>query len=103
MRSFVHWVRSLEFVVRGAHAMRMGDDDGVILNYTRAIEWSPEDLDNYYARGNAHWHKHELGLAAADFTAALELNPDDVYGHYLRGELYHERGYLAQAIMDFNH
>jgi tetratricopeptide (TPR) repeat protein len=102
MRSFVNWVRSLAFVVRGAHALRMGDDDGVILHYTQAIEMSPEDLDYYYARGKAHWRKKELGLAAADFTKVLELNPDDLYAHYLRGAIYRDRGYFSQAISDLN-
>lgn len=100
MRSFVNWVHSLAYVVRGAHAMRMGDDDGVIRNYSRAIEISPEDLDYYYARGRAHWHKKELGLAAADFTAAIELCPGNLYAHFVRGAIYRDRGYFSQAISD---
>ncbi len=102
MRSFVNWVRSLGFVVRGAHAMRMGDDEGVIRHYSRAIECSPEDLDYYYARGHAHWHKRELGLAAPDFTRAIELCPDDLYAHLQRGAIYRDRGYFSQAISDFD-
>src|ERR1700727_1562227 len=57
MRSFIRWIHSLAYVVKGARAMRKGDDDGVISTYSRAIEISPEDLDYYYARGHAHWHK----------------------------------------------
>jgi tetratricopeptide (TPR) repeat protein len=102
MRSFVQWVHSLAFVVRGAHAMRMGDDDGVIRHYSRAIEISPEDLDYYYARGHAYWHKRELGLAVADFSRAIEFNPDDLYAHFVRGAIYRERGFLLQAIRDLN-
>jgi tetratricopeptide (TPR) repeat protein len=102
MRSFVNWVHSLAYVVRGAHCMRMGDDDGVIRNYTRAIEISPEDLDYYYARGHAHWHKRELGDAIADFSKAIELDPDDLYSHLVRGAIYREKGFLTQAIADLN-
>ena len=103
MRSFVNWVRSLGFVVRGAHAMRMGDDEGVIRHYSRAIEFSPEDLDYYFARGHAHWHKRELGLAAADFSKAIELCPDNLYAHLKRGTIYRDRGYYSQAISDFDY
>jgi len=103
MRSFVNWVHSLAYVVRGAHAMRQGDDEGVIRNYSRAIEISPEDLDYYYARGHAHWHKKELGLAAADFTTAIELCPENLYAHMVRGAIYRDRGYYSQAISDLTY
>src|SRR5476651_2706734 len=103
MRSFVRWVHSLAYVVKGAHAMRKGDDDGVIRNYTRAIEISPEDLDYYYARGHAHWHKRELGMAVADFAKAIELYPGDIYAHLVRGAIYREKGFFAQAIVDLTY
>ncbi len=67
MRSFWSWLQSLSYVVRGAHDMRLHDDAGVIRNYTRAIELSPEDLDYYYARGHAYWHKGDHALAIDDF------------------------------------
>jgi tetratricopeptide (TPR) repeat protein len=102
MRSFVRWVHSLVYVVKGAHAMRAGDDDGVIRYYSRAIEISPEDLDYYYARGHAHWHKREMGLAVADFTKAIELYPGDMYAHLVRGAINQERGFTAQAISDLS-
>jgi tetratricopeptide (TPR) repeat protein len=102
MRSFINWVHSLAYVVKGASAMRRGDDDAVIRYYTRAIEISPEDLDYYYARGHAHWHKRELGLAIADFTSAIGLNPDDVYAHLVRGALFQEKGFVAQALADLS-
>ena len=102
MRSFVHWVQSLPYAMKAARAMRKGDDDAVIENYTRAIELSPEDLDYYHGRGDAYWHKKELGLAAADFTKAISLDPDDFYAHMRRGQIYGERGYLTQAIRDFD-
>ena len=55
--------------MKGASAIRRGDDDGVIENYSRAIEISPDDLEYYFARAQAYWHKQELGLAIADYTA----------------------------------
>jgi tetratricopeptide (TPR) repeat protein len=102
MRSFFSWVHSLAYVVKGARAMRKGDDDGVIENYSRAIEISPEDLDYYYARGHAYWHKRDLGLAIADFTTVIDLNPENVYARFVRGAIYVEKGYLAQAMRDLN-
>jgi tetratricopeptide (TPR) repeat protein len=103
MRTFVNWVHSLAYVVKGARAMRKGDDEGVIRNYSRAIEISPEDLDYYYARGHAYWHKRELGFAIADFSKVIDLNPDNIYAHLVRGAIYQERGNLQQAMRDLNH
>ena len=102
MRSFVEWIHSLAYVIKGAAALRRGDHDGVIRNYTRAIEISPDDLDYYYARGHAYWHKKELGFAIADFSKAIELKPDDIYAHFVRGAIYQERGNLQQAMRDLN-
>jgi tetratricopeptide (TPR) repeat protein len=102
MRTFVQWIHSLSYVIKGAAAMRRGDDEGVIRNYTRAIEISPDDLDYYYARGHAYWHTKELGRAIADFTTAIDLKPDDIYAYYVRGAIYQERGNLQQAMRDLN-
>jgi tetratricopeptide (TPR) repeat protein len=102
MRTFFDWVHSLAYVVKGARAMRRGDDDGVIRNYSRAIEISPDDLDYYYARGHAYWHKRELGFAIADFSKVIDLNPENIYARLVRGALYQERGNLAQALRDLD-
>src|ERR1700677_938184 len=102
MRTFVDWIHSLGYAIKGAHALRQGDDDGVIHYYTLAIETSPDDLEYYYARGNAYWRKGELGFAAADFTHVLALNPNDFYAHMQRSRIYRERGYIAQAIHDLD-
>ena len=100
MRSFWGWIQSLSYVVRGAHDMRLHDDEGVIRNYTHAIELSPEDLDYYYARGHAYWHKREHNLAIADFSKAIELNSNDYYAHLVRGAIYRELGRFQEAVRD---
>ncbi|HEX4141901.1 MAG TPA: tetratricopeptide repeat protein [Candidatus Methylacidiphilales bacterium] len=100
MRTFWGWLQSLAYVVKGAHDMRLHDDEGVIRNYTRAIELSPDDLDYYYARGHAYWHKRDHARAIADFTTAIELNPNDYYAHLVRGAIYREIGRLQEAIRD---
>ena len=100
MRTFWGWLQSLAYVVRGAHDMRLHDDAGVIRNYSRAIELSPDDLDYYYARGHAYWHKREVELAIADFSKAIELNPNDYYAHLVRGAIYREKGRFQEAVRD---
>jgi len=102
MRSFINWVHSLAYVLKGARAMRKHDDEGVIENYTKAIEISPEDLDYYFARGHAYWHLRELEHAIADFSAVIDLSPDNIYAHLVRGAMYRERGNLQQAMRDLN-
>jgi len=102
MRTFFNWVHSLAFVVKGASAIRRGDDDGVIKNYSRAIEISPDDLEYYFARAQAYWHKKELGLAIADYTKVIDLNPGNIHARLNRGAAYVSKGYLQQAMRDLN-
>ena len=102
MRTFFNWVHSLAYVVKGASAIRRGDDEGVIENYSRAIEISPDDLEYYFARAQAYWHKQELGLAIADYTKVLDLNPANIHARLNRGAAYVSKGYIAQALRDLN-
>ena len=102
MRTFFNWVHSLGYVVRGAAAIRRGDDDGVIANYSRAIEISPDDLEYYFARAQAYWHKQELGLAIADYTAVIGLDPANIRARLNRGAAYVNKGYIQQAMRDLN-
>ena len=102
MRTFFNWVHSLGYVVKGAAAIRRGDQDGIIENYSRAIEISPDDLEYYFARAQAYWHKKELGLAIADYTRVIDLNPDNIHARLNRGAAFVSKGYLQQAMRDLN-
>jgi tetratricopeptide (TPR) repeat protein len=60
---------------RGVARARLGDLDGAIEDYTRALELAPEDADILFNRGNAWVAKAEYQRATADFARAIEADP----------------------------
>ncbi|HYY06246.1 MAG TPA: tetratricopeptide repeat protein, partial [Candidatus Limnocylindria bacterium] len=62
-------------VNRGVARARLGDLDGAIEDYTRALELVPGDADILFDRGQAWAAKGEYPRAVADFTRAAETDP----------------------------
>ena len=60
---------------RGVARARLGDLDGAIDDYTRALELAPGDGDILFDRGNAWAAKGEYQRAMADFRRAAETDP----------------------------
>jgi len=60
---------------RGVARARLGDLDGAIEDYTRALELVPGDADILFNRGQAWAGKGEYPRAVADFTRAAETDP----------------------------
>jgi tetratricopeptide (TPR) repeat protein len=92
----------LAYYNRAIAMEQKGDMDGIIADFTKAIELrgaalrTPRDdlrtlvaaLDcarAYRERGNARATKHDLIGAIADYTAAIELDPADADSYYNRG------------------
>src|SRR5438094_873900 len=60
---------------RGVARARLGDLDGAIDDYTRALDLAPGDGDILFDRGNAWAAKGEYQRAMADFRRAAETDP----------------------------
>src|SRR5437899_5903267 len=60
---------------RGVARARLGDLDGAIDDYTRALDLAPGDGDILFDRGNAWAAKGEYHRAMADFRRAAETDP----------------------------
>jgi tetratricopeptide (TPR) repeat protein len=60
---------------RGVARASLGDLDGAIEDYTRALELAPEEADILFNRGNAWLAKGEFQRAMADFVRAIEADP----------------------------
>lgn len=64
--------------VRGADRNRVGDTDGAIKEFTKAIELDPRFAAAYLNRGGAWKKKGEHAKAAQDFRDGLAFDPDYV-------------------------
>jgi tetratricopeptide (TPR) repeat protein len=81
----------------------VGDLDGAIADYDRAIQLDPKDAAIYNNRGLAKQAKGDFNAAIADFNRAIELNPKDAVAYSNRGNTKGDKGDLDGAILDYNH
>lgn len=84
---------------------QLGDIDGAIADYTRAIKFSvnyPAYAEYYYHnRGIAFHIKQEYDRAIEDYTEALNLNPQFADACSRRGTSKAAKGDLTGAIRDY--
>ncbi len=82
---------------RGNILLALGDPEAAIIDQTKAIELSSEDLDPYLNRGIAeealkHWED-----AYQDYRYVLQKNPDDVSALYNLGNVMGSMGNWSEA------
>ena len=79
----------------GIEKQKIGDYDGAIADFDRAIEIDPQNVGAFVNRAVCKQDKgHHLG-AIADWDCALELKPDD-------GGWYVNRGIVREAVGDYD-
>jgi tetratricopeptide (TPR) repeat protein len=77
-----------------------------IVEYSKAIEASPNNAAIYLNRGQDYIRTLQFDLSIADFSKAIELNPNDEEGYMQRGAAYINKGfrdatYYQLAVADF--
>ncbi len=91
-----------EIMSRGIEYANKGNYDQAILDYSKAIELSPNYVPAYNSRGNAYQNKGNLDQAILDYSKAIELSPNYVPAYNSRGNAYQNKGNLDQAILDYS-
>lgn len=87
---------------QGMAAIRRGETDLAIQEWSRAIELDPANAMALTNRGTARGSKDDLSGALADFSAALEANPTYVDAFLNRANLYERQGKITEAIADLD-
>lgn len=83
-------------------AVRLGENDYAIADYTEAIRLDPTFEIAYYNRGLAYQAKGDLEHAISDYNEALRLGVKVGQQFYVsRGTAYRTKGDLDRAIADF--
>jgi tetratricopeptide (TPR) repeat protein len=86
----------------GLQKAAVGDRNGAIADFTRAIELDPEFVDALTERGRAYSSGGDREKALEDYGRALQLDPNNVEILNDRGSVRLARENLEGAIADFD-
>jgi tetratricopeptide (TPR) repeat protein len=86
---------------RGLSHRRLGEDDKALADYSKALEYDPNDPEIYNNRGVVYEYKEQLDKAIADYSKAISLDADFVKGYTNRGEAHVKRAAYDKAIADY--
>jgi len=88
---------------RGKALGMLGDWQGAVADWDKALEVNPQATPNYGLLCSAYVEhlKEQYEEAIADCTRALDDNPDWAWGYYYIGIAYKELGDEQQAISSF--
>ncbi|HLA44082.1 MAG TPA: tetratricopeptide repeat protein, partial [Aggregatilineales bacterium] len=87
---------------RGLVRCDLGDYDGAIEDFNRALELNAHDLVIYMNRGVAYAGRGDYDAALADYDKALSINERDALTWIFRGQLFDNQGDYETALYNFN-
>ncbi|MCH8025171.1 MAG: hypothetical protein IH866_00120 [Chloroflexi bacterium] len=88
----------LYYYLRARSDAALGETEGPIEDYTKAIEIEPAFDLAYLYRGLLNAERDDLAAAEADITRALQLSPQLGEAHYHLARLRAAQGSLSEAI-----
>ncbi|MDJ0555159.1 MAG: DnaJ domain-containing protein [Microcoleaceae cyanobacterium MO_207.B10] len=90
-----------ELYKRGIARSQLGDYQGAIIDYTKALEINPDWAEVLYHRGFARYKMQDYRGANADYSQALFLDPYLVEVYYYRGLSRIKLRYIQAGIEDY--
>ena len=93
---------SIAYTGRGFAYLLRREFNPAIKDFTKAIEYKPNDALIYYSRGTAYSLTREFDLAIKNYTKAIELNPEFSAVYIQRGAAYVENNKVDLALNDYS-
>lgn len=90
-----------ELYKRGVTKSQLGNYQGAILDYTKALEVNPNWAEVLYHRGFASYKLQDYRNADVDYTKALFLDPYLVEVYYYRGLCRMKLRYIQAGMEDY--
>lgn len=91
----------LRLIERGDLRRELGDLDGAMADYNRAIKQDPHDDFGYSERAKLEEIQGDLVHAREDYARHVELNPDKAMAYRGRAEFNFRTGDMVNALKDF--
>ncbi|MEY9913453.1 tetratricopeptide (TPR) repeat protein [Catenulispora sp. MAP12-49] len=95
-------VASCALQTRGRALYLLGDDQGALADFDRALTLDTQDRQAWAYRGDAYRWLRRFDEALADFDKAIELDPDYGWAYASRGETLRRMGRYERALEDFD-
>lgn len=86
---------------RGVAYKNTGNLEMAVVDYSSALELSPNDALLFSNRANAYRELNKPVEAMSDINRSIELNPQNPAAFYVRGLLFEEMGDAENARRDF--
>lgn len=86
---------------RGVAYKNTGNLEMAVVDYSSALELSPNDALLFSNRANAYRELNKLVEAMSDINRSIELNPENPAAFYVRGLLFEAMGDAENARRDF--
>ena len=74
---------------------------GALNEYSKSIEFNPNNVDAYFNRGSVRFELNNFYEAIADFTKVINFSPKNEIAFLKRGETYFELKDYYSAVDDF--
>ncbi|WP_404791072.1 tetratricopeptide repeat protein [Altericista sp. CCNU0014] len=91
-----------KLAIAATRKLQLGDLEGALKDYDRAIAQNPKEADAYVNRGIVRDELGQHAAAIADYTQALTLNPDLHLAYYNRANAYVQEKQYQKAIADYD-
>lgn len=86
---------------RGFERLEIGDYQGAMEDYARAVEINPDRTTSYNNLGLAKYHGGDVPGAIAHYTKAIELDPNQPVTYFNRAVAYYKIGNYRKSIVDY--
>jgi tetratricopeptide (TPR) repeat protein len=93
------------YIGRGITQFKNGDFDLALLDFNKALEFTPSSTESSYLsfkyRGNVHYAKDEFNDAVSDYSKAIKLAPRNPHTYLLRAVAWAAEGNFPKSSADY--
>ena len=99
---WLHYAKLIDSLTSGGFYILIGKLEDAAKEYDKAIKLKPNELINYYFKGNVLYDLGKKEEALAEFDKAIKLKPNEPYYHSGKGIALSDLGKKEEALAEFD-